>query len=193
MTRPKVLGETRDANEPGFDYRDVNRKKKRPLLGRSKIVMLNALCEMRMRMGNVNGIQCCHIPIYGTNQMRMAFSFAFGGGFGSHPDWPHSHLGKLGPNRPRPLCGDVVDEDEEAAEDEDEEVDDAEEGTRNSDIKTRLYSLVSKQQVKFNQFIKQSDSCSRFSVFVYSLCSFVHRSLFLGLIRPNWVRHYIHG
>ena len=90
-------------------------------------------------------------------------------------------------------CGDVVDEDEEAAEDEDEEVDDAEEGTRNSDIKTRLYSLVSKQQVRFNQFIKQSDSCSRVSVFVYSLCSFVHRSLFLGLIRPNWVRHYIHG
>ena len=35
----------------------------------------------------------------------MAFSFAFGGGFGSRPDWPHSHLGKLGPNRPRPLNG----------------------------------------------------------------------------------------
>ena len=92
-----------------FRGRIRGRKEKRPLIGvtrgRSKIVMLNALCEMRMRMGNVNGIQCCRIPIYGTNQMRMAFSFAFGGGFGSHPDWPHSHLGKLGPNRPRPLNG----------------------------------------------------------------------------------------
>ena len=29
---------------------------------------------------------------------------------------------------------------------------------RNSDCKTRLYSLVSKQQVRFNQFIKQNDS-----------------------------------
>ena len=80
-------------------------------------------------------------------------------------------------------CGDVVDEDEEAAEDEDEEVDDAEEGTRNSDIKTRLYSLVSKQQVKFNQFIKQSDSCSRF----FSLCllSLFLCSAFFVLV-PNW-------
>ena len=92
-----------------FRGRIRGRKEKRPLIGvtrgRSKIVMLNALCEMRMRMGNVNRIQCCSIPIFGTNQMQMTFSFAFGGGFGSHPDWPHSHLGKLGPNRPRPLNG----------------------------------------------------------------------------------------
>ena len=92
-----------------FRGRIRGRKEKRPLIGvtrgRRKIVTLNAIFEMRMRMGNVNGIQCCHIPIYGTNQMRMAFSFAFGGGFGSHPDWSHSHLGKLGPNRPRPLNG----------------------------------------------------------------------------------------
>ena len=92
-----------------FRGRIRGRKEKRPLIGvtrgRSKIVMLNAFCEMWMRMGNVNGIQCCRIAIYGTNQMWMAFSFAFGGGFGSHPDWPHSHLGKLGPIRPRPLNG----------------------------------------------------------------------------------------
>ena len=85
------------------------RKKKRHLVGvtqgLSKIVMLNSLHEMRMRMGNANGIQCCHIAIYRANQIRMAFPFAFGGAFGSEPDRPHSHLGKPVPNKLRPLNG----------------------------------------------------------------------------------------
>ena len=109
FTMARMLNPVTRAYAGPFRGRIRGRKEKRPLIGvargRSKIVMLNGLCEMRMRMGNVNGIQCCRIPIYGTNQMRMAFSFAFGGGFGSHPDWPHSHLGKLGPNRPCPLNG----------------------------------------------------------------------------------------
>ena len=55
-------------------------------------------CTLR----NVNGIQCCRIAIYWTYQIRMAFSFTFGCRFGSQPDRPHSHLGKPGPNKPRP-------------------------------------------------------------------------------------------
>ena len=63
----------------------------------------NRYVECALQNVNGNGIQCCHKTIYWTNQMRMTFSFSFGGGFWSQPDQPHSHLARPGANKPCPL------------------------------------------------------------------------------------------